>query len=200
MEKEMATHYSILAWKIPWTEEPGGPQSMEMQRVGHNWVHIFMFLPTNHSSRLYLLAHSFNKYPLSFSSVQDQFSSVQLLSRVRLFATPWIAACQASLSITRSSFKLTSVESVMPSSHLILCCLHLLLSPIPPSIRVFSNESTLLMRWPKYWSFSFSIIPSIQHPWVISTLKRKEVSSHEKTWEKKSAWKGCKLYDYNMTF
>ena len=90
-----------------------------------------------------------------------QFSSVQSLSRVQLFATPWIAARQASLSITNSwrSLKLTSIKSVMPSSHLILCHL-LLLPPILPSIRVFSNESTLHMRWPKYWSFSFSIIPS----------------------------------------
>ena len=88
-----------------------------------------------------------------------QFSSVQSLSRFRLFATPWIAARQASLSITnsRSPFKLMPIESVMPSSHLILCRPLLLLPPIPPSIRVFSNESTLLMRWPKYWSFSFSI-------------------------------------------
>ena len=99
-----------------------------------------------------------------------QFSSAQLLSRVRLLATPWIAARQASLSITnsRSSLKLTSIESVMPSSHLILCCPLLLLPPIPPSIRVFSNESTLRMRWPKYWSFSFSIIPSKEHPGLIS--------------------------------
>ena len=99
-----------------------------------------------------------------------QFSSVQSLSRVRLFATPWIAAHQASLSITnsRSSLKVTSVESVMPSSHLILCRPLLLLPPIPPSIRVFSNESTLRMRWPKYWSFSFSIIPSKEIPGLIS--------------------------------
>ena len=90
------------------------------------------------------------------------FSSVQLLSRVRLFATPWISARQASLSITnsRSSLRLTSIESVMPSSHLVLCHPLLLLPTTPPSIRVFSNESTLRMRWPKYWSFSFSIIPS----------------------------------------
>ena len=96
--------------------------------------------------------------------------SVQLLSCVRLFATPWIAARQASLSITnsRSSLKLTSIQSVMPSSHLILCRLLLLLPPIPPSIRVFSNESSLRMRWPKYWSFSFSIIPSKEHPGPIS--------------------------------
>ena len=92
----------------------------------------------------------------------SQFSSVQLLSRVQLFVTPWIAARQASLSITNSpsSLRLTSIESLMPFSHLILCHPLLLLPPIPPSIRVFSNESTLLMRWPKDWSFSFSIIPS----------------------------------------
>ena len=95
-----------------------------------------------------------------FSSVQ--FSSVQSLSHVRLFVTQWIAARQASLSITNSgsSLKLTSIESVIPSSHLILGRSLLFLPPIPPSIRVFSIESTLLMRWPKYWSFSFSIIPS----------------------------------------
>ena len=99
-----------------------------------------------------------------------QFSSVQSLSRVLLFATPWIAAHQASLSITnsRSSLRLKSIESVMPSSHLILCRPLLLLPPIPPSIRGFSNESTLHMRWPKYWSFSFSIIPSKEIPGLIS--------------------------------
>ena len=100
-----------------------------------------------------------------------QFSSDQLLSRVRLFATPWITARQASLSITnsRSSLRLTSIESVMPSSHLILCHPLLLLPPIPlKSIRVFSNESNLCMRWPKYWSFSFGIIPSREHPRLIS--------------------------------
>ena len=87
----------------------------------------------------------------------------------RLFADPWIAACQASLSITisQSSFKLMSTESVMPSNHLILCRPLLLLPPIPPSTRVFFNESTLHMRWPKYWSFSFSIIPSKEHPGLI---------------------------------
>ena len=90
------------------------------------------------------------------------FSSFQCLSHVRLFATPRIAARQAFLSITnsRSSLRLMSIESVRPSSHLILCRPLLLLPPIPPSIRVFYNESTLRMRWPKYWSFSFSIIPS----------------------------------------
>ena len=101
-------------------------------------------------------------WKLFFSIMMHQFSSVHLLSHVWLFATPWIAAHQASLSITnsRSSLKLMSIELVMPSSHLILCHPLLLLSPIPPSSRVFSNESTLRMRWPKYWSFSFSISPS----------------------------------------
>ena len=96
--------------------------------------------------------------------------SVQSLSRVWLFATQWITAHQASLSITNSwsSLKVVSIESVMPSSHLILCCPLLLLPPIPPSIRVFSNETTLCMRWPKYWSFSFSFIPSKEHPGLIS--------------------------------
>ena len=99
-----------------------------------------------------------------------QFSSVQSLSHIRLFATPWITAHQASLSITnsQSSLRLTSIESMMPSSHLILCRPLLLLLPIPPSITVFYNESTLRMRWPKYWSFSFSIIPSKEIPGLIS--------------------------------
>ena len=101
---------------------------------------------------------------------QGKFSSVQSLSRVQLFATLWIPACQADLFITnsQSSLKLTSIESVMPFSHLILCRPLFLLPPISPSIRVFSNESTLRMRWPKYWSFSFSIIPSKEHPGLIS--------------------------------
>ena len=99
-----------------------------------------------------------------------KFSSVQSLSHVQLFVTPWITARQASLSITnsQSSLRLTSIESVMPSSHLILCRPVLLLPSIPPSIRVFSSESTLHMRWPKYWSFSFSIIPSKEHPGLVS--------------------------------
>ena len=110
-----------------------------------------------------------------------QLSSVQLLSHVRLFAIPWIAARQASLSITnsRSSLRLTSIESVMPSSHLILCHALLLLPPIPPSIRVFSNESTLCMRWPDYWSFSFSIIPSKEIPGLISTMTAVHLRSDE---------------------
>ena len=98
------------------------------------------------------------------------FSSVQSLSRVRLFATAWTTARQASLSITssRSLPKLMCIESVMPSSHLILCRPLLLLPPIPPSIRVFSNESALCMRWSNYWSLSSSISPSSEHPGLIS--------------------------------
>ena len=95
---------------------------------------------------------------------------VQSLGCVWLFVTPWTAACQASLSITnsQSSLKLMSIESVMPSSHLILCRPLLLLPSIFPSIRVFSNESVLRMRWPKYWSFIFSLSPSNEHPGLIS--------------------------------
>ena len=98
------------------------------------------------------------------------FGSVLSLSHVQLFATLWTAALQASLSITSSwsSPKLMSIESVMPSSHLTLCRPLLLLPPIPPSIKVFSSESTLRMRWAKYWSFSFSIIPSKEIPGLIS--------------------------------
>ena len=108
----------------------------------------------------------FTSLQLTFSSVQ--FSSVQSLSRVRLFATPWITAHQASLSITNSQslLRITSIESMMPFSHLILGRPLLLLPPIPPSIRDFSNESTLLMRWPKYWSFSFaSLLPKKSQGW-----------------------------------
>ena len=107
-------------------------------------------------------------FPIRIPGHIRMFSSVQSLSCAQLFVTPWIAARQASLSITnsQSSLRLTSIESVMPSSHLILC--HPLLLLIPPSIRVFSNESTLRMRWPKYQSFSVSIIPSKEHLGLIS--------------------------------
>ena len=116
-------------------------------------------------------ANSYNLKILDF--LIATFSSVQFSSVPRscpTFATPWITAHQASLSITnsRSLLKLMSIESVMPSSHLILCLPLLLLPPIPPSIRVFSSESTLRMRWPKYWSFSYSISPTNEHPGLIS--------------------------------
>ena len=119
---------------------------------------------------LKLLGRRLLAFPKSLQLCCCCCCSVQSLSRIRLFATTWTAAHQASLSITnsQSSFKLMSIESVTPSSHLILCCPLLLLPLIPPSIRVFSNESTLLIRWPKYWSFSFSIIPTNEHPGLIS--------------------------------
>ena len=130
------------------------------------WLMLTSTLLAYHTILLVILALTNSALKWKISSV----SSVQWLSRVRLFATPWIAACQASLSITnsQSSLRLMSIEWVMPSSHLILCLLLLLLPPIPPSIRVFSNESTLHMRWPNYWSFSFSIIPSKEIPGLIS--------------------------------
>ena len=114
------------------------------------YVYVYVYRHTH--------THTHFQIPFPYRS----FSSVQSLSRVQLFATPLIAACQASLSITNSriSLKLMSIESVMPSSHLILCYPLLLLPPIPPSIRGFSSESTLRMRQPKYWSFSFSTSPS----------------------------------------
>ena len=122
------------------------------------------------------------RFSLSSAFSASIESSVQLLSRVRLFATPGIAARQASLSITnsRSSLKLMSTESVMPSSHLTLCHPLLFLSPIPPSIRVFSSQSTLRMRWPKYWSFSFSIIPSKEIPGLISFRRTGWISLQSK--------------------
>ena len=103
-------------------------------------------------------------------SIKVQFNRVQLLSRVRLFATPSTTACQASLSITNSCSlpKFMSIESVMPSDYLILGCPLLLLPSIFPSTRVFSNESALRIRWPKYWSFSFNISSSSEHPGLIS--------------------------------
>ena len=125
-----------------WTEEPGGLQSIRSQRPRHNWA----------------------------TNLSHQLSSVQLLSHVRLFVTPWTTAHQASLSITnsRSLLKLMPIESVMPPSHLILCRPLLLLPSIFPNIRVFSNESALRIRWPKYWSFSFNISPSNEHSGPIS--------------------------------
>ena len=121
---------------------------------------------------LHLLHRQVDSSPLAppGKPLSHWLSSVQSFSHVRLFATLWIAAHQASLSITssRSLLKFMSIKLVMPSSHLILCCPLLLLPPIPPSIRVFSKESTLHMRWPKYWSFSFSVSPPNDHSGLIS--------------------------------
>ena len=143
-----------LGWSRGMYEEGGG-------RWVQDWEHVY-------TRGSFMLMYGKTNPILQSNSVQ--FNSVQSLSRVRLFATPWIAARQASLSITNSrcSFRLMSIESVMPSSHLILGRPLLLLPPIPASIRVFSNELTRCMRWPKYWSFSFSIIPSKEIPGLIS--------------------------------
>ena len=150
------------------------PLPMEFSRQEYTGVSCYFLshgIFLTWGSNLHLLHWQVNYLPLSQQgSPKYNVRSDQSLSRVRLFATPWIAARQASLSITnsRSSLRLTSIESVMPFNHLILCRPLLLLPPIPPSIRVFSNESTLRMRWPKYWSSSFSIIPSKEHPGLIS--------------------------------
>ena len=115
-------------------------------------------------------AHPLLLHPYFAVSLPDFFVVIQLLGCVWLFVTPWTAACQASQSFTisQSLFKLTSSESVMPSNHLILCLPFLLLPSIFPSIRIFSSELALHIRWPKYWSFSFSISPSIEYSELIS--------------------------------
>ena len=140
--------------------------SRRTQWVWHSEFHAFACLICSVVSCLSCQDNHF-----SWASVLGlQFSSLQSLSCVRLFVTPWIAACQASLSITNSQslLKLMSFESVMPSYHLILCHPLLLPSSIFPSIRVFSNESVLCIRWPKYWSFSFNISPSNEYSGLIS--------------------------------
>ena len=120
------------------------------------WVFLFRFLATTSKAAINIYA--------------QVFSSVQLLSHLQLFVTQWTAACQASLSITNSQslLKLMSIELVMPSNHLILCHPLLILPSIFPSIRIFSSESVLHIRWPKYWSLSFSISPSNEYPGLIS--------------------------------
>ena len=150
LQEGMAIHCSILAWRISWIEKSGGLQSMEWQRVRHDWA-----------------TNTLTEQNVSHVNV---FSSVQSLSHVRLFATPWTAAHHTSLSITNSQsfLKLLSIESVMPSNHLILCRPLLLLSSIFLSIRIFSKESVLCIRWPKYWSFSFSISPPNEYSELIS--------------------------------
>ena len=148
-----------------------------------------------------------NSIPLNIKiDILKRFSSVQLLSRVWLFATPWTAAPQASLSITdsQSLLKLISIESVMPSNHLILCRPLLLPPSIFPSIRVFSNASTLYIRWPKYWIFSFSISPSNEHSGLISfrmdwldlltvqgTLRN--LLQHHDYWHYSCCWNFCSI-------
>ena len=128
------------------------------------------------------------------------FSSVQLLSRFLLFATPWTAACQASLSITNSQslLKLMSIKSVMPSNHLILCRSLFLLPSVFPSIRVFSNELVLRIRWPKYWSFSFSIRPSNEHSGLILHSLRPplfHLYMRSWVWAKREMLLGCQGWE-----
>ena len=135
------------------------------------WPYLANYWPKDIFVGLVSLHLRWVKTHIKWLHVFIYISSVQFSrSVVSNSATPWIAAHQASLSITNSQslLKLMPIELVMPSSHLILCCPLLLLPPIPPSIRVFSSESTLRMRWPKYWSFSFSISPSNEHPGLIS--------------------------------
>ena len=148
----MATHSSILAWEIPWTEEPGGLQWMGSQRVRHKWA----WRPFHEL----LLGLDYYYYIIVVHS----------LSRVQLFETPRIAAHQAPLSsiISRGLVKFMSFESVTLFNHLILCQPLLLLSSIFPIIKVFYYGSTLHIRWPKYWSFSFSISPSSEYSGLIS--------------------------------
>ena len=156
---------------------------MGLHRVRHNWVTLtslhftsWSLIQSIHCIVWQLLKFIRNFYPGIFATVYlighstVLFSLVQSLSHVGLSEIPWIAARQASLSITnsQSSPKLMSIESVMHFSHLILCCPLLILPTVLPSIKVFCNESTLYMRWPKYWSFSFSISPSNEHPGLIS--------------------------------
>ena len=163
----------LVAAPLTWHEFcclPSGALSSDVQ----HWTLIFKsefilpFYRTKPCKLLLFWKYRIGKPPLPFGEVQ--FSSVHLLSCVQLFVTPQTAASQASLSITNSQslLKLMSIESVMPSNHLILCRSLLLLPSMFPSIRVFSNESALRIRWPKYWSFSFNISPSNKHPGLIS--------------------------------
>ena len=183
LEKEMATHSSTLAWRIPWTEEPGRPQSMGSQSQTllcdyvhahvHAWKEIFMFIGNLVSYKACHMAQPgkssienlFAQVKWPDSVFAEEIVVVQSLTCVRLFATPCTAVCQASLSFTISwsLLRLMSIELMIPSNHLIFCCPLLLLPSIFPSIRVFTNELTLHIRWPKYWSFNFSISPSNEY-------------------------------------
>ena len=173
----MATHSSVLAWRIPGTAESGGLLSTGSHRVGHDWsdlaattaaysIHRFSTSLANLYSCIYFEVSVMTDATISRKFLMSIFSSVQSLSHVWLFLTPWIAARQELVHHQLPEFtKPMSIDSVIPSSHLILCCPFLLLPPIPLSIRLFSNESTLLVRWPKYWSFTFSISSSNKHHW-----------------------------------
>ena len=185
LEKEMTAHSSM---GNPVDRDSDGLQSMGFQKSdmtqwlnnSNNMVALYLaFWGMTRGFTRWLLEFTFalaTYIKVSLSShphqylLSDQIRSDQSLSRVWLLVTPWIAACQASLSITnsRSPPKFMSIKLVMPSSHFILCRPLLLLPLMPPSIRVLSNESTRCMRWPKYWSFSFNVSPSNEHPGLIS--------------------------------
>ena len=156
LEEETATHSSILSWEFPWTEEPGGLQSIGLQRVGHDWTCMHAHQVANTAPETFKCLWLPSVY--CFSVAQSCPTLV----------TPRPAAHQASLSVTNSQSppKPMSIESVMPSGHLILCCPLLLLPSIFPSIRVFSNQLALHIRWPKYWSFSIS--PSNEYSGLMS--------------------------------
>ena len=163
----MATHFSILAWEIPWTEEPGGLQSMGSQKES-DYVCVYVCVFPIGSVSLENTADTPGlKNPSEKAFLASTFfQQIVVVQSLR----PWTAALQASLSFTISwSFvKGIFIESVMPSNHLILCCPLLLLPSIFPNIRVFSNESALCIRWPEYWSFSFSFGPSNEYSGLIS--------------------------------
>ena len=163
--KGMATHSGILAGESHGWRSPAGCSAWGCKRVGHNRVTNTFSLLTTYLNLVSLLALMCSSFAQG-----SQFSLVQSLSRVQLFATPWTAAHQASLSISSSwsLLKLMSIELVMPSNHLILCRPLLFPPSIFPSIRVFSNGSVLHIRWPKDWSFSFSISPSNEYSGLIS--------------------------------
>ena len=176
LEKEMAIHSSIFAWKIPWRKEPGSLQSTGSQRVGHDWAtslslsSMFQFFNINGHFQENIKTYWTEQSTIKIYHSVFCISSVQSLNHVWLLATPWTAARQASLLITNSwrLFRLMSIASVMPANHLILCRPLLLPSSMFPSVRVFSNESVLRIRWPKYWSFSFSISPFNVYSGLIS--------------------------------
>ena len=184
LAEEIATHSSVLAWRISWTEEPGGLQSMSQRDTTERARARARTHTHTHTVYLLFALYSLMSLSISFTRLTEEpctlneefiiwcmeFSSVQLLSCVRLFETAWTAAHQGSLINSWSLLKLMSIEPVMLSNHLILCCPPLLPPSIFPSIRVFSSESALWIRWPKYWSFNFNISPSNEHPGLISFM------------------------------
>ena len=223
LEKEMAIHSRTIAWKIPWTEEPGRLQSMGSQKIGHDWVTSLSLSLSETRKIQYLLSlrNTVLCIDVSILSFKFWFCSLFLCLKYLLlllllsccfwlFSTPWVAAFQASLSFTisQSMLKLMSIELVMPSNNFILCNPLLSLPSIFPSIRVFSRESALHSRWPKYWSFSIS--PSNEYSGLISftidwfnllafqgTLKSLLQHHNSKTsilWHQPSLWSNSHIY------